>query len=118
MYRALAYTGFFLNLFNLMPVGFLDGGRIVTALSPWMWLIGFAVLVLMIIAQFNFLLLVILVISLPRLFSLFRPKTDAERRYFEVTPEQRLLMSVLYFGLIAALVLGMSLTHIPREALQ
>jgi uncharacterized membrane protein len=101
-----------------MPVGFLDGGRIVTALSPWMWLIGFAVLVVMIIAQFNFLLLIILVISLPRLFSLFRPKTDAERRYFEVTTEQRLLMSVLYFGLIAALVLGMSLTHIPREALQ
>lgn len=118
MFRALAYTGFFLNLFNLMPVGFLDGGRIVTALSPWMWLIGFAVLVLMIIVQFNFLLLIILVVSLPRLFSLFRPKTDAERRYFEVTPEQRLLMSVLFFGFIAALVLGMSLTHIPREALQ
>jgi Zn-dependent protease len=34
MFRALAYTGFFLNLFNLAPVGFLDGGRIVTALSP------------------------------------------------------------------------------------
>src|SRR6202011_2321189 len=32
-YRALAYTGFFLNLFNLAPIGFLDGGRIVTALS-------------------------------------------------------------------------------------
>jgi Zn-dependent protease len=34
MFRALAYTGFFLNLFNLAPVRFLDGGRIVTALSP------------------------------------------------------------------------------------
>src|SRR5207245_2511233 len=34
LFRALAYTGFFLNLFNLAPVGFLDGGRIVTALSP------------------------------------------------------------------------------------
>src|SRR5436190_267033 len=32
LFRALAYSGFFLNLFNLMPVGFLDGGRIVTAL--------------------------------------------------------------------------------------
>jgi len=35
---ALASTGYLLNLFNLMPVGFLDGGRIVTALSRWLWL--------------------------------------------------------------------------------
>jgi Zn-dependent protease len=118
MFRSLAYTGFMINLFNLMPVGFLDGGRIVTALSPWMWLVGFTMLVFLTITRFNFLLLLILIFSLPRLFSLFRPRTDVERRYFEVTTEQRLLMSVLYFGLIAALVLGMSLTHIPREALQ
>src|SRR5438105_4852556 len=35
LFLALAYAGFFLNLFNMLPVGFLDGGRIVTALSPW-----------------------------------------------------------------------------------
>src|ERR1035441_8455250 len=40
MFVALAYSGFFLNLFNLAPFGFLDGGRIVTALSPWLWLVG------------------------------------------------------------------------------
>src|SRR5213082_3577572 len=44
LFRALAYSGFFLNLFNLAPIGFLDGGRIVTALSRWLWLPGFAVL--------------------------------------------------------------------------
>ena len=38
-FSALAYTGFFLNLFNLAPVGFLDGGRVATALSPWLWLL-------------------------------------------------------------------------------
>src|SRR6184192_3391801 len=43
LFGALAYTGFFLNLFNLAPVGFLDGGRIVTALSPWLWLVGLVV---------------------------------------------------------------------------
>lgn len=30
---ALAYTGFFLNLFNLVPFGFLDGGRIARVVS-------------------------------------------------------------------------------------
>jgi len=118
MFRGLAHTGYLINLFNLMPVGFLDGGRIVTALSPWLWLVGMAVLVFVTITRFNFILLLILITSLPRLFSLFRPKTDEQRRYFEVTPEQRLLMGVLYFGLIAALVLGMRLTYISRELLQ
>jgi hypothetical protein len=49
------------------------------------------------------------VTSLPRLFSLFRKKTAEEARYFEVTPAQRWIMAALYFGLAAALVLGMDL---------
>ena len=118
LFRALAYTGFFLNLFNLAPVGFLDGGRIVTALSPWLWLLGFAIMVGLTIAHFNFLLLLILIFSLPRLFFLFRAKTDEEKRYFEVTPTQRWSVAVTYFGLIAFLVYGMKLTFIARETLQ
>ncbi len=118
MYRALAYTGFFLNLFNLAPIGFLDGGRIVTALSPWLWIVGYVIMIGLIITHFNFILLLILVISLPRLFSLFRQKTDEERRYYEVTPAQRLQMAGMYFGLIAFLVYGMKLTLIPHETLQ
>jgi len=115
LFRALAYTGFFLNLFNLSPIGFLDGGRIVTALSPWLWIAGFAVLIGLVILHFNFLLILILVMSLPRLFSLFRKKTEAELRYFEVTPVQRCTMGCLYFGLVILLVLAMEVTHIPRE---
>ena len=118
MFRALAYTGFFLNLFNLAPVGVLDGGRIVTALSPWLWLVGFAVLVGMTLMHFNFLLVVILILSLPRLFFLFRRKSETELRYFEVTPAQRWIMAIMYFSLIASLVLGMQATYINRQTLQ
>src|SRR5438876_10058327 len=71
-FSALAYTGFFLNLFNLAPVGFLDGGRVATALSPWLWIIGMAIVVFLLITHFNFILLLIVLFSLPRLFSLFR----------------------------------------------
>src|ERR671936_2396292 len=42
LFRALAFMGFFLNLFNLAPVVPLDGGRAMAALSPWMWFAGFA----------------------------------------------------------------------------
>jgi hypothetical protein len=65
----------------------------------------------------NFILLLILIFSAPRLFFLFRRKSDEERRYFEVTPGQRWTMALMYFGLIALLVIGMQLSHIPRETL-
>lgn len=117
LFRALAYSGFFLNLFNLAPVGFLDGGRIVTALSPWLWIVGFIVMIGLTINHPNFLLVLILVMSLPRLFFLFRAKTEEEKRYFEVTPRQRLNVAASYFGLIAFLYFGMQLTHIPPHTL-
>jgi Zn-dependent protease len=115
LFAGLAYSGFFLNLFNLAPIGFLDGGRIVTALSPWLWLVGAVVMLLLMFVNFNFLLLIIFVMSLPRLFSLFRKKSDAEARYFEVTPQQRLIMGGLYFGLIAFLVAGMLQARLQTE---
>ncbi len=102
-WRDLAFTGFFLNLFNLTPIGFLDGGRIVTALSPWLWVVGLVIMGAMAWAHPNFLLILILILSLPRLWSLFRTKTEAEKRYFEISPGQRGTMAAMYFGLVAAL---------------
>jgi Zn-dependent protease len=112
LFRALAYSGFFLNLFNLAPIGFLDGGRIATALSPWLWIAGLVIIGAMAILHPNVVVILILIMSLPRLWMLFRAKTDAEKRYFEVTPAQRWTMAVLYFGLAALLVLGMSYAHL------
>lgn len=36
----IAWVGFFLNLINLLPIHPLDGGRIVTAISRWLWVVG------------------------------------------------------------------------------
>jgi Zn-dependent protease len=118
LYSALAYTGFFLNLFNLAPVGILDGGRIVTALSPWLWLLGFSILVCWTILHVNFIVILILILSVPRLYFLFRRKTEEELRYFEVTPAQGWIMGAMYFGLVALLALGMEMTHVSRESLR
>jgi len=109
IFSDLAYLGFFLNLFNLAPIGFLDGGRIAAALSPWLWLVGAVVMLGMLFVHFNFIVLLILIMSMPRLISLFRARTDEEKRYYEVTPGQRVSMAILYFGLAAALALGMKI---------
>src|ERR1041385_8879273 len=103
LFRWLAHVGFLLNLFNLAPVGFLDGGRIVTALSPWLWIVGFSIVLVMAILHPNPIVILVLVFSIPRLISLFRAKTDEQRRYYEVTPGQRWTMAIMYFGLIALL---------------
>ncbi len=115
MYRALAYTGFFLNLFNLAPISPLDGGRVVTALSPWLWVAGYVIMGLFAINHLSFILIIIMVAGLPRLFSLFRNKTDAQRRYFEVSLAQRFYIAGMYFGLIALLMLGMEQTFVPHN---
>ena len=118
-WSALAYSGFTLNLFNMAPVGFLDGGRIVTALSPWLWLAGYALMIAYLVYEamtrgwISPILLMVLVMGLPRLFSLFRARDEESRRFFEVEPQQRWTIGIAYFGLIALLALGMTLSHVP-----
>lgn len=115
-FAALAYTGYFLNLFNLMPTGFLDGGRMVTALSPWLWGVGIVIAGVFAFYRPSFIIFLILMFSLPRLFSLFRKRTDSEQRFFEVSPFQRMIAALVYFGLIIALGVGMLYTLVSPTA--
>lgn len=117
-WSAIAYTGFWLNLFNLAPVGFLDGGRIVTALSPWLWIAGYVILGGYVAWEVmaghgpGFMVILVLLLGLPRLFSLFRRRDPESQRYFEVPSEKRWTMGVAYFGLVALLAAGMRLSHV------
>jgi Zn-dependent protease len=113
----LAWSGYFLNLFNLAPVGMLDGGRIVTALSPWLWLPGFALLGWLGWTHPNIIIWILLFMSLPRIFSLFRKRSEEEQRYFEVAPAQRWTMGGMYFGLIAALVVLMYVAQVELQSI-
>ena len=112
-FAALAYTGYFLNLFNMMPTGFLDGGRMVTALSPWLWIVGILIAGTFAIYRPSFIIILILLFSLPRLFTLFRKRTDEENRFFEISKSKRLIAASIYFGLIVLLGTGMLFVHVP-----
>jgi Zn-dependent protease len=116
LFLGLGYTGFFLNLFNLIPIVPMDGGRIVAAISPWFWLLGLPMLAGVLFwsgANIIFLIIIVMLLanSLPRVIALFRKRTDVEQRYFECTPAQRWTISLSYFTLLAGLASLMYYTH-------
>jgi Zn-dependent protease len=112
-WRALAFVGFFLNLFNLAPVTPLDGGRAVAALSPWMWFLG---LFLVAVLAFTYPSPIIILILLFGALDVHRRwKTRHEMgEYYKVSPRNRAIVAVVYIGLIVALSVGLDLTHLER----
>ena len=117
LWRALAFTGFFLNLFNLLPVVPLDGGRAMAAMAPWMWFVGFAALVAVTIAFPNPILLIILLfggMETWRRWRQHRAGGEQQEAYYRVTPRARAAVAAVYVGLIVALAVGMDVSHLPR----
>jgi Zn-dependent protease len=115
LFRALAYVGFFLNLFNLLPVVPLDGGRAMAAMAPWMWFLGFGALVAMALLFPNPILLIIVVfggLETWRRWKQRKTRSLEQAAYYRVSPRNRLLVALVYVGLIALLAIGMHETHI------
>jgi Zn-dependent protease len=118
IFKALAFTGFFLNLFNLVPLTPLDGGRAMAALSPWMWFAGLAAFAVLAFTVPNPIIVLILILGgfdTYRRFKAYRAGGEESRRYYKVTPRNRAIVLAVYLGLIALLVVGMDLTFIERD---
>jgi Zn-dependent protease len=114
-WRALAYIGFFLNLFNLLPVLPLDGGRAMAALSPAVWLVGLAALVAVAIAFPNPIVFLILVFGGIESWRRWRARsTQAGRDYHRVPPRTRALVAATYLGLAGLLAAGVAETFVAR----
>jgi Zn-dependent protease len=106
--RAAGHTGFLLNLFNLLPIVPLDGGRAMAAVHPTLWIAGIAGLAALLIVSPNVILILILVLGGREAWVRWRSrKNEAEATYYTVAPGQRVLIAVLYVGIAAACVLGM-----------
>jgi Zn-dependent protease len=117
---ALAYIGFLINLFNLLPMLPLDGGRAMAAMAPWMWFVGFGALVALVFLEpGNPILLFIVIIGgfeLYRRWSARKTRSVQQAAYYRVAPRHRVMVGVVYIGLIVALVFGMHETHILTSA--
>jgi Zn-dependent protease len=115
---ALVFTGLFLNLFNLLPVVPLDGGRAMAALSPWMWFVGLFAMALLTFAVPNPILIVVLLLAIFETYRRWQARKsgdDAVNAYYRVKPAQRFAILAVYVGLIAVCAVGMALTFVERS---
>ena len=116
-WRALAFTGFFLNLFNLLPVVPLDGGRAMAAMAPWMWGLGFIGIVVLAFVFPNPIILIIAVFAGYETYKRWRMRRSGsieQLAYYRVRPRDRWLVAAVYLSLVALLVVGMDATHLTR----
>ncbi len=117
LFLALAYVGFLLNLFNLLPVLPLDGGRAMAAMAPWMWFVGFAALIPAAIFLRGPIIFLIIIFGGREVWVRWQQRrsgTLEQAAYYRVSPRNRLLVGAVYIGLISLLAVGMYETYIAR----
>lgn len=111
--QALAYTGFFLNLFNLIPISPLDGGRIVAAISPKLWAVGVVGLVALLLYSPNPILFLFLLLFAWVSWKRWQQRGE-DAAYYAVSPHARALVGTGYLGLVAILGVLMQVSHLER----
>ncbi|MBN2573320.1 MAG: site-2 protease family protein [Deltaproteobacteria bacterium] len=107
LYLALAYFGYFLNLFNLIPISPLDGGRVARMFSRRIWIVGLAIMAIFFLLHPSPQLAIIGIFAL--IYSLSRRSAPPGPDETQVTPKERTRMAINYFGLAAFLTIGMLL---------
>lgn len=116
--RALAFTGLFLNLFNLVPVTPFDGGRAMAALAPWMWFVGLGGLAVLVFVATNPFLILFLLIGAFDVYRRWKHRKEGlegNKEYYRVKPAHRLVVLGVYLALIAACAIGMDATFVERS---
>ena len=72
-------AGFFLNLFNLIPISPFDGGRITAIISPRVWLLGVPMLVALFFWRPSPLLILMALLAAPQVWRALRFDPNARR---------------------------------------
>ncbi len=102
MLVTLGHAGIMLNLFNLIPVSPLDGGRIAGAFSRAFWIAGYALGVLAFVVTQSALLLIVLAVGL---FTLWQRWRNPIPGYDAISGTQRLIIAAAYAVLVVALAI-------------
>ena len=95
---ALSYAGFFINLFNLIPLSPFDGGRITAVISPRVWLIGVPILLGLFFYRPSPLLVLVAVLAAPQVMKALKYDAQApeNRAYYGLPLSTRLSYGACY----------------------
>ena len=114
--RALAYFGFLINLFNLVPVTPLDGGRVLSLLSKWFNVAGLGIAAALLLYEMTAgnsvspVLFLVLIFGAFSTIQRFR-STTLNPAYYAVAAQTKWTIGLIYLGLLLALGLGMLSTR-------
>lgn len=116
---ALADFGYMVNLFNMLPLGTMDGGRIAGALSPYAGVVGLAGGAALISTGeiYNPLFYLIMLSGGWSTFQRFYdPAGHQPPNYYRISTTQRMILGGSYFGLIGVLLAGMAVNQVNKKS--
>jgi Zn-dependent protease len=110
---ALSYAGFFINLFNLIPLSPLDGGRITAIISPRVWLVGVPILVALFFWRPSPMLILVALLAAPQVVKAFKydPAAPENAVYYSVSLSHKITYGALYLALAAYLAVMTNDVH-------
>jgi Zn-dependent protease len=118
LFLGLAYFNFFINLLNLAPMLPLDGGRAVGAMSPMFWLLGIVLIVaLLFVTPLSPILILVAFLGGTELWRRWKMRNTPEgQAYHKIEFRHRVMVGLVYVGLIVVLALLMAATFVPDPA--
>jgi Zn-dependent protease len=114
---ALASSGFLLNLFNLLPISPLDGGRIIGVISPKIWVLGMLAAVGLFYLTWSPIIALILLMGSFQIYTAFKQSRTERARYYNVSLGKRVAMGAAFLFLLAVTSIGMVAMHGPLQGL-
>ena len=116
---SLADFGFMINLFNLLPIGMMDGGRICGALSPYSGVAGLGIgrtLLYNGLISNPIFYLVMLAGGWETFQRFYNPNTHTPPNYYAISGRQRAAITGGYFSLVATLLAAMSVSSALKKS--
>jgi Zn-dependent protease len=103
-----AYAGFLMNLFNLLPIPPLDGGRVTAAVSPWIWMLGLIGLGAKFVydwqaGHLDYILILVLFYALPRIKATLQGR-ERFSEYYNISRGASWTIGTIYVGLGVVLI--------------